>query len=197
MRDLFVNSSLEFLTKYIYYTDNDKEKVIYGLHGLFSFITKLVMLISINLLTGCLIEFSLLMIFYFIIRRYGFGLHAKSNGECWIWTLLMFSFVPLILRHYELNRICSLLLMGIGDVGLIVYAPADTSKRPLLNKKKRLIAKLKVIFISLLYSIYIIFNNDLIAKCLLWSIIFEATMVNPITYFLDRQKFNNYKLFKD
>lgn len=87
--------------------------------------------------------------------------------------------------------------LGIGIYSLLMfllYAPADTIKRPLPNKKKRIVRKVSTVLIGLVYIIIILVTkNQLLINLLVSSLLLEAIMVNPLTYKLFKQPFNNYK----
>jgi accessory gene regulator protein AgrB len=81
---------------------------------------------------------------------------------------------------------------------LSIYAPADTPKRPLINKKKRTIYKILTIILSFIYAIAIlcIKNNIIITNTLLYSMLLESFLVAPLTYKLFGVPYKNYKNYK-
>ena len=77
---------------------------------------------------------------------------------------------------------------------LAIYAPADTEKRPIYNKKKRNIYKLLTIIISTIYVLFIIFSKNIYMKNILfYSLLNQVILILPITYKLFGVQYNNYK----
>lgn len=85
--------------------------------------------------------------------------------------------------------------MGIFSIILIfIYAPADTYKHPLVNKKKRLIWKyLTTINTIILVFISILIKDNCIANLIIFAIYTEILLINPISYQLLDLPYNNYK----
>ena len=79
---------------------------------------------------------------------------------------------------------------------MILYAPADTYKRPLINSKKRKIYKISSIFISLVYIIFIfIFKDNVISNYLFMGLLAASMMIHPVTYRMFQLPYNNYKTY--
>ena len=76
---------------------------------------------------------------------------------------------------------------------MLLYAPADTVKRPLINKRKRLIWKtLSVINCSILVIILLLTKNNTMSNLLLFGIYTEVIFINPLTYKIFKLPYNNY-----
>ena len=97
-------------------------------------------------------------------------------------------FIPSLLK-YIISFICILLIAK--------YAPADTEKRPLINKKKRKIYKIISVIVSTIFTILIIlFNDNIISNYLLIALVEASLMILPISYKLLKLPYNNYKRYK-
>ena len=78
----------------------------------------------------------------------------------------------------------------------MIFAPADTEKRPLLNKKKRNIYKIITIIFVITFIVLILFlENIKITQTLMFALLIEAALTNPITYKIFRLPYNNYKRY--
>lgn len=80
---------------------------------------------------------------------------------------------------------------------MLKYAPADTEKRPLINKKKRIIYKVLTLVITFIYLVIsLILKNQTIINALYLSTILETIQILPVTYKLYGVRYNNYKNYK-
>ena len=78
-----------------------------------------------------------------------------------------------------------------------IFAPADTEKRPLINKKKRKIYKILSIIISIIYmTIAIVIKNNILSNCFIFAIVIQIIIMLPITYKIFGVSYNNYKAYE-
>lgn len=195
MKTLFLNSAMDFICRYHSYSDLDQKKLRYGLEGIYLTITKMVVLIILSLILGIFKEFIIVTILFNFIRYTGFGFHADKSYQCLLFSTFNFIVIPYILLHIELSHIVIYVICGICIFHYLLFAPADTKKRPLPNKKKRMIRKIVTIMIGIIYTLTIIFlNNTYWTGVILSSLIIQAIVVSPLTYRLFNQPYNNYKM---
>lgn len=177
--------------------DNDKLEIIeYGLEGFYLTFTKVVLITFLSIILGIVKKMILLIVFYNIIRFNAFGLHAKKSTHCLIISLLLFIggvyicdyvYFPILIKAI-LSMVCILLIAK--------YAPADTDKHPLINKKKRKKHKILTLLFSTVFSILIIiFNEYNISNYLLIGLIEATLMILPISYKLLDLPYDNYKKY--
>lgn len=197
MKEKFINSSLTFIMKYQECDDLKIKKLKYGLEGIYSLIVKLSVVILIALLTNNLSTTLLFLLFYAGIRTFSFGWHAKSNIACWISTITIYNIIPLLIIKITIPNIIGYVILGIALLSMIIWAPADTPKRPLIRKEQRLKAKiLSILVITLYFIIYLITDIQIIKNSILYAITIQTILVNPLTYKLTNTQFNNYKYYK-
>lgn len=194
MKSLFLNNSLEFLKRYKDYSDEEIDMLLYGLEGLYLTITKLIVILLVSILLGILKQVIIILFLFNIIRYFGFGVHAGKSRDCLISSLSLFVLLPFILLKVSVSK-SIILLLGIIDIIIyLIFAPADTVKRPFFNKKKRIIRKIMTILIGILYLVIslIIDNRDLsVMICI--AMMIQSIVVCPISYKLLGQPYNNYK----
>ena len=194
MKEQFLNSTINFLSKYNSYSEHDIKKLKYGLEGIYLTITKLVIVLLLSIILDIFKEVILVLIFFNIIRYFGFGFHAEKSSECLFLSIINFVIIPFIFIRIDFQLCMSLIISSFCIINYILFAPADTIKRPLKNKKKRLIRKLLTILTALVYVLIIVISrNSYITNILLSALIVQVIMVCPITYKLFRQPYNNYK----
>ena len=196
MKELFLNGSLSFIDKYCKYNENDKKKLLYGLEGIYLTITKTIIILLVAAILEILKETLILVLLFNLIRYTGFGFHAEKSWHCLVCSLINFVFLPYVMLKINFSNISILLISTICIINYLLFAPADTIKRPLPNKRKRLIRKILTISIGIIYTVLIfILNNKMFTSLLLNALIIQAVVINPITYMIFNQPYNNYKNF--
>lgn len=196
MKSAFLNSSIKFIKNYKDIDDKDSEKLRYGLEGIYLTIQKMIVIIIISLILGILKDVLITLILFNIIRFTGFGFHAEKSIQCLFISLFQFVLVPYFLINIAIPKTITLIICGICIISYILFAPADTVKRPLPNKRKRMIRKISTTIIGIVYtSLIIIFFNSFITPLLLSALIVEAILINPLIYMAFGQPYNNYKTF--
>lgn len=197
MKARFMNNTIAFLQKYNTYSKEDIEKLEYGLEGIYLTITKLIILFFIATLLGVVKEFITLLLLFNIIRYTGFGFHAEKSYQCLIISSFCFLIIPIFFINIVLSKIIYIVICIFCIINFLLFAPADTIKRPLPNKKKRIIRKITTTIIGLIYSILsIVFYNHWISAILISALIIQVIVINPLTYKILKQPYNNYKNYK-
>ena len=194
MKKKFLNSSMELISKNGQYNDEQLEIIAYGLEGLYLTFTKMIIIFSIAYLLGIIIEVIILLICYNIIRSQSFGIHASKSIYCLISSLVMFIGGALICKYCILPFSLVISLAVVCDICLLLYAPADTHKRPLVNVKRRKRFKLVSFSLGIIYTILIIvFREYPIVNYLLFGMFEAVIIILPITYKVFKLPYNNYK----
>lgn len=194
MKQLFLENSMNFICKYQSISDYDKKKVKYGLEGLYLTITKMVLLTILVLLLNMFKEFILVVVFFNVIRYTGFGFHAEKSYQCLLFSTFNFIAIPFLLLHIQLSNFFVYTICAICIFYYLLFAPADTKKRPLSNKRKRIIRKIITVMIGFIYTLMIILlNNTYWTSIILSAMIIQAIIISPLIYRLFNQPYNNYK----
>ena len=133
MKEKFLNDSINLITRYNNtYTEDDIDKIKYGLEGLYLTVTKLI-----------------------------------------------------------INRIAISILCFID---YLLFAPADTIKRPLTNAKKRKYRKIASCIVALIYiALIFIIKDRLLSNIILTALVIEGILINPYMYKLLGMPYDNYK----
>ena len=141
MKKKFLDSSMRLITKNGQYTDEQIEIIAYGLEGIYLTVTKMIVIFATAYLLGIFKEMLLLLISYNIIRSNAFGIHASKSIYCLISSLIMFIGGALICKYCLFSFNLTFIISIICNICLLIYAPADTEKRPIVSKKRRQIYK--------------------------------------------------------
>lgn len=197
MKEKFINLSINFISKYQECDDLKLKRLKYGLEGIYSLIVKISVVILISIITKTLTETLLFILFYAGIRTFSFGWHAKSNIACWITTLLIYNVILYFIINIDYPIYIGYIILGISLISMLLWAPADTPKRPLIRKKQRLKSKILSITVLVLYAvIYVTINSNPLKNIILYSLLIQTILINPITYKITNTRFNNYKYYK-
>ena len=197
MKDIIINKIINSIKKYYNYDDIKLKEIRYGLESLYLSIFKIIVVIILSFFFKTTKELLLFFITYGLLRLVSFGAHAKRSIDCWIYSLLFFSLVPYLIKKIIIPFKITIFIILLSILLLSIYAPADTEKRPLINKKKRTVFKIVTIIISLIYSLIIILSKKIIIQnLLLFSLLIETILVLPITYKILGVSYNNYKKYK-
>lgn len=193
IKNFVVNSSINLIKDLDKYDKIQLEKIKYGIESIYLTITKFVIITLISLLLGLQKEMLLLLILFNILRITAFGLHASKSIYCWISSSIAFIGIPFICKNIIFSNITYIVLPNICLLCFILYAPADTIKRPLINQKKRKIYKFFSITLCIIYLIMIIIlKNILFKNLLMFSLILESILILPITYKVFKLPYKNY-----
>lgn len=193
MKERFLNSSINLISKYQNIDEGDISKLRYGLEALYITYTKIGFVFLTAALLGIFKEILLLLILFNIIRFTGFGFHAGKSSQCLIGSIISFVLLPYLLLKLNLNKDMILIIGSFSIIYLFFYAPADTQKRPLPNKKKRIIRKAITVVTACVFTIIaFILKNYSISIMLVSAALIESIMVSPITYKISGQPYRNY-----
>jgi accessory gene regulator B len=165
----------------------------YGLESFYLTITKLVVITILAILLGIFKEYIIFTLMYIPLRTVSFGWHANTTKACWIISPIAFLLIPYLGSILEINLITKIIVLFISLIIFYLYAPADTKKRPIVAPKRRLTFKLLSISVILIYSIFIINFSTLTTNLMILAIVYQCLLINPITYKLSNQPFDNYK----
>lgn len=181
------------------YDDIKLEEIRYGLYGLYTLITKTTLIILISIILQMFKSFIIFLIFYSLLRSVGYGCHAKTNLECWIISIILLLGIPYFFMNITLNILTKSIIWYICFINYLIFCPADTEKRPMINKLRKLKFKLAILSISIIY-LFVILKFNFYSNLILGAMVLEALLTNPIGYILMGQKsrfhLNDLYIFK-
>ena len=163
------------------------EEIRYGLSGLYSLFTKTSVVILLAIIFNIFKEFIIFLIFYGLLRGVGYGCHAKTNLLCWIFSTVLLIGIPLIFTNTHISNNIKIIIWLILFINFLVFAPADTEKRPMINKIRKLKFKSAILLLSFIY-LYLIIKFQNIGNLIIAGMILEGILVNPLGYILMGQK---------
>lgn len=194
MKEKFINNYMNVVIKNnSNLSSDDIDKMRYGIEGIYLTVTKLIVVIFLGIILNILKEIVILLLFYNLLRFFGFGYHAKGSKECLIFSILFFVLLPYLIVNKIIIFKYQVPLILICAFNFILFAPSDTKKRPMINKKKKLKRKIAILLVTLIYSILVFNVNKNISSLIILALIIQSIMVNPVIYMLTNEPYNNYK----
>ena len=197
MKELFVNKSISLIKKNYSYNDIMYERIRYGLEIIYLSITKIFVILLVSYLLGMLKETIILMIFSTPLRNYSYGIHAKKSWHCYVSSIFCFVLLPKLIINYNLSIILRITISIYALTSMIIYAPADTHKRPIINTNHRKKLKYTSIIITISYIfLTILINDNYICNFIYLALVIQSTAIIPITYKIFKMPYNNYKAYQ-
>ena len=197
MKKKILNHCMEVVkNKYPEYDEDKLEIINYGLESIYLTFTKIIIIFVLAIILNIWKEVLLLLAFYNLIRVSAFGMHDKKSIHCLIISLTLFIGGVYLCRYLVIPLILKVVLSIICIVLIAKYAPADTEKRPIINKKLRKKYKIISVIISGIFAISIVLLSDKsISNYLLLGMIEATIMLLPITYKIFDLPYDNYKKY--
>lgn len=194
MKKLFLKKIRTAIKKqYPNYNDDKIDEIMYGIEGLYLTFTKTVVICIIALILGILKELICLLIAFNFIRFFAFGMHASKSSICLIFSSLVFIIFSILCKYIILPKCLLYILYLLALVIISIYAPADTVKRPLIKRKKRVKFKILSIMVVIIYFILtLVSKNNLFINSLIFGLLIECILINPITYKAFKMPYKNY-----
>ena len=196
MRNAVINHSLNLIKNNYNYDDEKIAEIKYGLEAIYILITKSIVILTAAFILGIFKEVVIFTLIYSLIRMFSFGLHATKSWICLVSSLIIFIILPYICKTIIIDNYIKVIIGCIGILLMFKNAPADTYKRPIINKKRRYIYKLLSTAISIIMvNISIICKDNFISNSFLFSLMLQNCMISKFTYKLFGLPYDNYKKY--
>lgn len=196
MKDFVLDKCMNIIRNNKNYDDVKLSEIKYGLESLYLMFSKLIVISFISIILGIFKYMVIFILLYNIVRMPSFGLHASKSWICLVFSTLTFIGVPLLCLYLNISFIIKFIIGLLAVIGMVLFSPADTKKRPIVNKKRRLVYKVLSFFVSIIYFILIfVVKDNYVQNCLLFSLIVQNILISPITYRICNMPYNNYKLY--
>ena len=136
MSSFIADRLFNFLLKYNDYTEKDKIVARYGLQTLMIIIEKTLIVLIISSFFRITKEVIIFLFAFGFLRTYTGGLHLNSGKLCTILSLIIFFSGYLLSYYMTFNNYLLILYIPI-IINILIFAPADTSKKPIIKKELR------------------------------------------------------------
>jgi len=196
MKKLIMNKCMNYIEKNTNYDQTKLKEVEYGLVGIYLTFEKLIIISIIAALLGIFKEMAIYILLYNVLRIPSFGLHATKSWICLVTSTILFIGIPYLCLFLSIP-INLKVIIGILGIGFMFKnAPADTKKRPIVNKKRREIYKFISTILTIIFSLLaILVKDNFISNCLIFAVIMQNCMISPTVYKIFKLPYNNYITF--
>lgn len=196
MKKFIISKCMSYIEKNTSYDKIKLAEIKYGLEGVYLTVTKMIVIFSLAIILGIFKEMFIYMIIYNLIRMPSFGLHATKSWICLLSSTILFIGIPYLCIYLNIPLIIKIIVTIAGTLLMIKNSPADTKKRPIINKKRRLIYKIISSVLTLIFGILSIYvKNNFISNCFALSIIMQNCLISPTVYKIFKLPYNNYITF--
>ena len=196
MKKFIIGKCMNIVKKYHSYDDTKLAEIEYGLVGIYLTITKMFVISIACLVLGIFKEMFLFMLIYGVLRTFSFGIHATKSWMCWIASSIIFIGFPILCIYVNMDNIFKLIIGSVFTILMFKNSPADTKKRPIVNKKRRWTYKIISTLLAIIYvTLSIIISNNFISNCFIFGLVLQNILISPLTYKIFNQPYNNYKEF--
>lgn len=197
MKQRFLSYSSNLIRKYHpEYDDIKMEECRYNLEGFYLTMSKAIIILPAGFFIGIMKEMIILLFIFNFIRKQAHGLHATKSWICLVSSSTIFIGLPLLAKRVSLSLIYIIILEFIALFFIILFAPADTKKAPIIRKeKRRYLKKQAVIYCLLLIVLTTVVKNQTLQNLIVFGIWTAVIMILPLTYKLFKLPYNNYKTY--
>lgn len=176
-------------------SSDDLEIALYGMEVIYSLSTKILLFLFISIIFGCTKKYFFVFLLIATIRSTSFGFHSNSEIGCYITTFLIIFGTIYLSTNCSFNYTFKIIICILSIISAILYAPADTEKKPLTNKTIRIILKIITLCSSLIFSFYTLNNNGFMSNAIICILIINSINISPILYNIFKRRYRNYEQY--
>lgn len=196
MKKFIIKKCMNYIEKNTDYNHTKLKEIEYGIVSIYLTFSKFIVISFLCFLLGIFKEMLIFTLFFNILRLPAFGLHATKSWMCWVSSTIIFIIIPTLCIYLNLDIYLKIIICLLCIILMFKNAPADTKKKPIVNKERRKIYKIISTLFAIIFSICaIISKNNFISNCLIFGLILENILISPITYKLFKLPYNNYITF--
>ncbi len=161
--------------------DEKKELMSYGMKVLYINISKTLILITAAILLGILKETTMLFISYACVRTVGFGVHSNNTVKCTIIGLVEFiggTYLSISIQPFSVISCVIIFLLSLLIFN--IYAPIETSKRPISALHKRRFKTAVFIIATIMFIIALCIGKTVYRNLIITGVLLEAISMLPL-----------------
>ncbi len=164
-------------------------KLKLGLETLFINFSKLFVVYTISFLLNLLFATIIFHLSYYLIRRTAYGLHAQSSIVCTLLSILFFVGIPYLATLVTIPNGNILIIYLFNCMLLYFFAPSNTNKCMIINKKRRLrLRNQSIVMCLVIMIITLVIPNETVKTLLTMGAILASILTVPKDIFKRRNK---------
>ena len=185
------------INRYVQKDGIELQKMTLGLEIILHNIPKIILMMTVAIFLGILLQTAITWLTFASIRRYASGLHAQNSTTCTVASLLMFVAAPYVMQGVYLSVGKFILIFAVVVYGLYRYAPADTAACPILGAKRRAKLKKRAVLSGIAVMVLaIIIFDDVFYVLVATGAVYAVIAVLPTTYKILKRSMNNYEKYE-
>lgn len=147
----------------------NREIYKYGFQQGFTILLNVATIMIIGLVLKSLLQAILFMIFYFPLRSYAGGFHAKSAIRCYIYSMVIIVLILLVIRFAPITNLIYIIITIANSVVILRLAPVQDHNKP-LDQIECKVYKFKTLIVwaveVILFIVAICLDLQIFIKCL-------------------------------
>ena len=196
MKKIVTNNIMNYIKKNTNYDEIKLKEIEYGLTSIYLTLSKLIVIFSIAIALSIIKELVIFLLIYNVLRMPSFGLHATKSWICLLSSTILFIGIPYLCIFLSIPINLKIIIGILGICFMFKNSPADSKKRPIVNKKRRKVYKVVSTILTIIFSVLsLVIKNNFISNSLIFSLILQNFMISPITYKIFKLPYDNYKEF--
>lgn len=171
------------LSCYTTVSDNDKSIYVYGFELLLSTLLSTISIFAISLAYKNIFFFVFFILFFYSLRLFCGGFHAKTYLRCFILTNLIFVSTIILSKIVILLSLKKMmpLLVFLGFCVIFYYAPIENGNHPYSKvkyQKFKITSRiLAMVYLLIFLCVYVFVDSDIIVINASWSYIWVSLMI--------------------
>lgn len=149
----------------------NREIYRYGFQQGFTILLNIVTIVIIGLVLKSLLQALLFMMFYFPLRSYAGGFHAKTAIRCYAYSMVIIVLILLAIKFAPITNLIYTIITVTSSVIILCLAPVQDHNKP-LDQTEHKVYKFRTLIIwaieALLFSIATCFDWQILVSCLSW-----------------------------
>lgn len=149
----------------------EREQISFGVKILLNDLWKFFIVYLIALQLNCLLPTLITHLVFYVLRQVCFGFHFENNFNCLIASVIALPIGGNFINNLYSQNNYIIIVGAILTFVLVVFAPANTAKRPVYNQEHKIYLKKKLIVRLLIIWVAIFLANDVIDLFISYGII--------------------------
>ena len=159
------------------------DKLWYGTYVFYLNAVKMLILVAIALILGVLPYVAVFALAYGALRSYSFGVHLDNSLLCMLVGLVYYLGSIYLSLYMEIPTIVKVATILICAVGFVLYAPAQTRKRPIPEHQQKVLKKKSLgMFAVVTVSVFALHPLPVFSNLVFMAVVCQTINLLPITY---------------